>query len=81
MQHFFREDSPDHIIFQKEFKVNTCTYDILNILVFYIKTESAKCCLFLQSLSDIKPVCTKDDFRDVTLHGVNTEEEEMLQCK
>ncbi|XP_078328110.1 uncharacterized protein LOC144623531 [Crassostrea virginica] len=51
MQHFFREDSSDHIIFQKEFK----------------------------SLSDIKPVCTKDDFRDVTLHGVNTEEDEVLQ--
>nr|XP_022308429.1 receptor-type tyrosine-protein phosphatase alpha-like [Crassostrea virginica] len=51
MQHFFEEDSSDHVIFEKEFK----------------------------SLSDIKPACTEDDFRDVTLHGVNTEEEEVLQ--
>nr|XP_022307680.1 receptor-type tyrosine-protein phosphatase alpha-like [Crassostrea virginica] len=51
MQHFFREDPSDHIIFQKE----------------------------LKSLSDIKPACTKGDFRDVTLHTVNTEEENLLQ--
>ncbi|XP_078329057.1 receptor-type tyrosine-protein phosphatase alpha-like [Crassostrea virginica] len=51
MKHSFRENSSDHVIFEKEFK----------------------------SLSDIKLACTKDDFRDVTLHGVNTEEENVLQ--
>ena len=80
MRHFFEEDSSDHVIFEKEFKVNACTYDIINILVIQIK-QKVKCCLFLQSLSDIKPACTKGEFRDVTLLGVNTEEEEMLQCK
>ena len=32
MKNFFEEDSPNHVTFQKEFKVDT--YDILNIKVF-----------------------------------------------